>query len=95
VLSIDGRVVYTATGAAILGHPLRALVHLAEHLARRGERLPVGAVVLAGALTDAIPIKTGSVHRAEISGLGSVELSAPNPTGDPVTTPSPATTTSA
>jgi len=78
VLSVDATVVRTATGAAILGHPLRALVHLSEHLARRGEALPAGAVVLAGALTDAVPLRPGSVHRAEIRGLGAVEL-APGP----------------
>jgi 2-oxo-3-hexenedioate decarboxylase len=80
VLSVDGRVVHTAAGAAILGHPLRALVHLSEHLARRGERLPAGAVVLAGALTDAVPIQPGAVHRAEINGLGAVDLTIPSPT---------------
>ena len=74
VLSVDGTVAHTATGAAILGHPLRALVHLSEHLARRGECLPSGAIVLAGALTDAAPVRPGSVYRAEIRGLGAVEL---------------------
>ncbi|WP_100501972.1 2-keto-4-pentenoate hydratase [Geodermatophilus chilensis] len=74
VLSVDGAVAHTATGAAVLGHPLRALVHLSEHLVRRGERLPAGAVVLAGALTDAVPVRPGVVHRAEIRGLGAVEL---------------------
>ena len=74
LLSVDGVVAHTATGAAILGHPLRALVHLSEHLARRGERLPAGALVLAGALTDAVPVRPGSVYRAEIRGLGAVEL---------------------
>jgi 2-oxo-3-hexenedioate decarboxylase len=74
VLSVDGTVAHTATGAAILGHPLRALVHLSEHLTRRGEGLPAGAVVLAGALTDAVPVRPSAVHRAEIRGLGAVEL---------------------
>jgi 2-oxo-3-hexenedioate decarboxylase len=74
ILSVDGTVAQTATGAAILGHPLRALVHLSEHLARRGERLSAGAVVLAGALTDAVPVRPGVVYRAEIRGLGAVEF---------------------
>jgi 2-oxo-3-hexenedioate decarboxylase len=80
VLSIGGHVAHTAAGAAVLGHPLRALVHLSEHLARRGERLPAGAVVLAGALTDAVPVQPGAVHRAEIHGLGAVDLVTPSPT---------------
>lgn len=74
VLSVDGTVAHTATGAAILGHPLRALVHLSEHLARRGQTLPVGSVVLAGALTDAVPLRRGAVHRAEVRGLGTIDL---------------------
>ena len=79
VLSVDGTVLHTATGAAILGHPLRALVHLSEHLARRGERLAAGTVVLAGALTDAVPVRPGVVHRAEIRGLGAVEFVTEGP----------------
>ena len=77
VFSVDGAVTQTAAGAAILGHPLRALVHLSEHLASRGEGLAAGSIVLAGALTDAVPIRPGSAHRAEIRGLGAVELLAP------------------
>lgn len=76
-LSVDGHVMHIATGAAILGHPLRALVHLSENLARRGEHLPAGATVLAGALTDAVPLEHGAVHRAEVQGLGAVELALP------------------
>ena len=74
ILSVDGVVAHTATGAAILGHPLRALVHLSEHLVRRGVRLTAGAVVLAGALTDAVPVSPRAVHRAEVRGMGAVEL---------------------
>jgi 2-oxo-3-hexenedioate decarboxylase len=88
VLSVDGTVVHTATGAAILGHPLRALVHLSEHLARRQEGLPAGAVVLAGALTDAVPVLPGSQYRAEIRGLGAVELVSRGPGVDGDLSPS-------
>ncbi|MFI5938233.1 2-keto-4-pentenoate hydratase [Actinoplanes sp. NPDC051494] len=75
VFSVDGEVAGTATGAAILGHPLRALVHLAEHLARRGEMLPVGSVVLAGAFTDAVPVRPGATYRVRIDGFGSLTWS--------------------
>lgn len=78
VLTVDGQVAHTAAGAAILGHPLRALVHLSEHLARRGQRLPAGSIVLAGALTDAVPLRPAAAHRTEIRGLGAVELCAPH-----------------
>lgn len=93
VLSVDGEVVHTAAGAAILGHPLRALVHLSQHLARRGEQLPAGTLVLAGALTDAVPVRAGATYRAQIRGLGDVVVPAPH---DPGVAPAqPATRTTA
>jgi 2-oxo-3-hexenedioate decarboxylase len=73
----DGQQVHTATGAAVLGHPLHALIHLSEHLAKRGEHLPAGAIVLAGALTDAAPIRPGVVYRAEVERLGIASFSIP------------------
>ena len=88
VLSVDGRVVHTATGAAILGHPLRAMVHLSEHLARRRKGLRAGAVVLAGALTDAVPVLPEAEYRAEIRGLGDVELVTRAPVADGIHFPS-------
>jgi len=75
VLSTDGRELHNATGAAVLGHPLRALIHLSEHLAKRGEHLSAGAIVLAGALTDAVAIRPGVVYRADIDRLGAVSFS--------------------
>ncbi|MBB4765089.1 2-keto-4-pentenoate hydratase [Actinoplanes digitatis] len=78
VFSGDGRELHSATGAAVLGHPLRALIHLSEHLAKRGEGLPAGAIVLAGALTDAVPIRPGVVYRAGIDRLGTICFSTPH-----------------
>ena len=71
---VDGELVHQATGAAILGHPLEAVVRLSHHLARRGEVLPAGSVVLAGALTDAVPLQVGSKYDLEIEGLGRIEV---------------------
>lgn len=71
---VDGRTVATTTPAAILGDPLAALVHLSAHLARRGERLPAGSIVLAGAMTDAVPLVEGTEVRAEIDGLPALVL---------------------
>jgi 2-oxo-3-hexenedioate decarboxylase len=71
---VDGQLVHEATGAAILGHPLRALVWLSRHLAARGEVLPAGSVVLAGALTDAVPLRPGSSFDLEVEGLGAIEV---------------------
>jgi len=74
---VDDEVVHRATGAAILGHPLRALRLLSEHLERRGETLPAGSIVLAGALTDAVPLTSGRSYHLSVERLGvvSVDLS--------------------
>jgi 2-oxo-3-hexenedioate decarboxylase len=70
VVEVDGEVVHRATGAAILGDPLRAVQLLSEHLARRGEVLPAGSLVLAGALTDAVPLHVGRHYLLAIDALG-------------------------
>jgi 2-oxo-3-hexenedioate decarboxylase len=48
-------------------------------LAWRGEHLSASAIVLAGALTDAVPIRPGVVYRAEIDSLGTVGFSTSAP----------------
>lgn len=81
-LLVNGEVVHAATGAAILGHPLRALVRLSEHLASLGQALPGGSVVLAGALTDAVPLAHGNRYTIRMGTLGElpVEMDEPSPT---------------
>ena len=74
VLEVDGRLVATAAGAAVLDHPAAAVAWFVRSLARRGRRLEAGTVVLAGALTAAFPVQPGSVVRATVDRLGSVEL---------------------
>jgi 2-oxo-3-hexenedioate decarboxylase len=71
---VDGQLAHEATGAAILGDPLRSLVVLADHVARHGQVLPAGSLVLAGALTDAEPLETGRRYELTIDGLGSLSL---------------------
>jgi 2-oxo-3-hexenedioate decarboxylase len=73
-IAVDGTTVHEATGEAILGHPLRSIVLLSEHLALHGEVLPAGSVVLAGALTDAVPLVEGSRCSIRIEGLGSLSV---------------------
>lgn len=73
-VSVDDQVVHEATGAAILGEPLFAVQLLSHHLERRGEVLPAGSLVLAGALTDAVPLIPGHRYRLAIESLGEVCL---------------------
>jgi 2-oxo-3-hexenedioate decarboxylase len=71
-VSVDDQVVHQATGAAILGDPLLAVQLLSHHLEGRGETLPAGSLVLAGALTDAVPMDQGRTYRLSIASLGEV-----------------------
>lgn len=73
-VEVDGVVEHRATGAAILGDPWLALLALGEHLGRRGEVLPAGSLVLAGALTDAVALRAGSSYRLVVDGLGEIAL---------------------
>lgn len=75
-LSVDGAVVDTATGAAVQGHPAQALALAANELAKRGRSIPRGAIVLAGGMTDAVPIHRGSTVTAEFTSLGLLSLTA-------------------
>ena len=74
VFEKNGEVVTTAAGAAILGDPAAALAWLANKLAERGEAVPAGTLVGAGALTDAVSIAPGDVVRTTIATLGSLTI---------------------
>ncbi len=74
VFSKNGEVVATAAGAAVLGHPAAAVAWFVRKLAERDRSLPAGSVVLAGALTAAVPIAPGDSVRVEIDHLGVLDL---------------------
>lgn len=71
-MSINGSVVSVGTGAACLGHPLRAAYWLARTMAARGQPLQAGEVILSGALGPMIALSAGDVVQARIGELGSV-----------------------
>lgn len=70
VLSVNGQVVATATGAAVQGHPAEALALAANTLAARGQFVEAGEIVLTGGLTDAVPVVAGDHISAEFTTLG-------------------------
>jgi 2-oxo-3-hexenedioate decarboxylase len=74
VFEKNGEVVSTAAGAAILGDPANGIAWLANKLAERGESIPAGALIMTGALTDAVSIAPGDVVRVSIAQLGSLVL---------------------
>lgn len=73
-LSIDGSVVSSGTGSAILGDPWRALEWLANHLSARQIGLRAGEFVLSGTCTGIDPLAPGSTATAAHSGFAPVTV---------------------
>ena len=70
VMEINGAIVSLGAGAAALGHPLDAAAWLARTLARRGEPLKAGDILLTGALGPMVTLNPGDHVRAIVGGLG-------------------------
>ncbi|GAB3568234.1 fumarylacetoacetate hydrolase family protein [Amycolatopsis endophytica] len=75
LLEVDGAVVDSATGAAVLGNPGEALALAANSMADRGLALEAGWIVLTGGMTDAVPVSPGARVAAHFTNLGSVTVS--------------------
>jgi 2-keto-4-pentenoate hydratase len=71
-LDKNGRTESVGSGAACLGHPLRAAYWLARTMALRNEGLRAGEVILSGALGPMVNVRSGDYINARIGGLGSV-----------------------
>lgn len=71
-MAVNGVVASVGTGAACLGHPLRAAYWLARTMAARGQPLKAGQVILSGALGPMAPLQAGDQIQASIGALGSV-----------------------
>ena len=74
VLEKNGELVSTAAGASVMGHPAAAVAWLVRVLAGRGLALEAGQVVMAGGMTEAIPVEAGDTVVASFDRLGSVEI---------------------
>ncbi len=67
-----GEICSAGTGAACLGHPLRAALWLANVMVEVGRPLAAGDVILSGAWGPLVPVDPGDELEVRISGLGSV-----------------------
>ncbi len=72
VMTLNGEVVQTGAGAAVLGHPAASVAMLANMLAERGESLPAGSFVMIGAITAAVAIEKGDNFTVQFDGLGTI-----------------------
>ncbi|MDF0529324.1 4-oxalocrotonate decarboxylase [Tsukamurella sp. 8F] len=70
VLSVNGVVVDSATGAAVHGHPGQALAFAADALGG----LAPGTMVFTGGMTDAVPVSPGEQVAAEFTHLGNLVI---------------------
>lgn len=74
LLTVDGVVVDSATGAAVQGHPAEALALAANALAQRGLQIEEGWIVLTGGMTDAVAMPPGAALTAAFTNLGAVHV---------------------
>ena len=72
ILSIGGKVVVDQTGGNAAGDPLRLLVWLANHAARRGIGIGAGCLVTTGSATGTIFVAHGTDVEARFPSIGQV-----------------------
>jgi 2-keto-4-pentenoate hydratase len=73
-VELNGSVVATGMGAAVLDHPLNSVAWLARKLGEYGRSLRAGEVVMTGSLVRQFPLAPGDRAWASFSGLGTVEV---------------------
>lgn len=71
---VNGELVSTATGAAVLGDPAAAVAWVANTLAPLGQSLKAGQLIMPGSLVAMVDAKPGTTFTAVFDRLGSVSL---------------------
>jgi len=73
-VTLDGELVTTGSGAAVLGHPLNVMAWLADELPRFGLQLCRGDVVTTGVATDVFEAGAGDSCVADFGPFGTVSV---------------------
>jgi 2-keto-4-pentenoate hydratase len=73
-VELNGALVATGLGAAVLDHPLNSIAWLACKLGEYGRSLQAGELVMTGSLVRQFPLAPGDRARASFSGIGAVEV---------------------
>jgi 2-keto-4-pentenoate hydratase len=71
-VKIDGKVVATGRGEAVLGNPLNSVIWLARKLQDYGRGIEAGQIIMSGSFTRQFPIEPGGRVEVEFGGVGSV-----------------------
>lgn len=74
VLTKNGEIVATVAASEVLGHPAESVATLVRMLARRGEGLPAGTLVLTGGATAAVAVSHGDIVEVRCQALGTASL---------------------
>ena len=72
VMEINGEVVATGAGAAVLGHPAASVAMLANMLGERGEEIPAGTFIMTGGITAAVTVNRGDSINIRYQDLGTI-----------------------
>ena len=73
-VELNGTLVATGVGAAVLDHPLNSVAWLARKLGEYGRSLQAGQFVMTGSLVRQFPLAAGDRARASFSEIGTVEV---------------------
>jgi 2-keto-4-pentenoate hydratase len=73
-VELNGSIVATGIGAAVLDHPLNSVVWLARKLGEYGRSLQAGEVVMTGSLVRQFPLAAGDRAWASFSRVGAVAV---------------------
>ncbi|MED1794681.1 2-keto-4-pentenoate hydratase [Brevibacillus nitrificans] len=74
VMTINGVIQTTGSGAAVLGHPATSVAWAVNKLGEQGSGLKKGQIILSGALTEAVLFQPGDVIQVSVDGMGSVSF---------------------
>ena len=74
VVTVNGELFQTSSGAAALGHPAAGVAWLVRRLAEFGRGLRAGHLVISGGLTGPIELRPGTDVFVEIDRLGSASM---------------------
>ncbi|MED3624715.1 2-keto-4-pentenoate hydratase [Neobacillus thermocopriae] len=75
VMSKNGEIAQTSSGAAVLGHPAESVAWLVNKLGEAGKGIKKGDIILSGAISEAISFAPNDNILVQFDELGSVSFS--------------------